>query len=89
MVRALLAGARVSIAMEPAGSLLRTNAPAVDGSRVTLLDVDVDQLLGNEEVFARLSDAKTPEDLKAVLKEVPGLKIPLERDVVVEFTPAK
>lgn len=89
MVRALLAGARLTIAMEPAGRLVRTNGPYIDGARVTLLDVDLDQLLGNEAVLARLQDAKTPEALKEALKDVPGLKVPFEREVTIEFTPAK
>lgn len=89
MVRALLAGAKISIAMEPAGRLVKTSSAYVDGSRVTLLDVDLDQLLGNEAVMARLQDAKTPEELKAAVKDVPGLKIPLEREITIEFTPAK
>ena len=89
MVRALLAGAKVSIAVEPAGRLVRTTNPYVDGSRVTLLDVDLDQLLGNEAFIMRLQDAHTPEELKAALTDVPGLKVPLEREVTIEFSPAK
>ncbi len=85
MVRALLAGARMTVALEPAGQLVRTNGPYVEGSRVTLLDVDVDQLLGNEELLARLRQATTPDELKGALKDVPGLKIPLEREITVEF----
>jgi hypothetical protein len=89
MVRALLAGAHVLIAVEPAGQLVRTNSPYVDGSRVTLLDVNLDQVLGNEAVLTRLQTAKTADDLKDALKDVPGVKIVLEREVVVEFTPAQ
>jgi hypothetical protein len=89
MVRALLAGAHVVIAVEPAGQIVRTNSPYVDGSRVTLLDVNLDQVLGNEALLARLQTAKTADDLKEALKDVPGVKIVLEREVVVEFTPAQ
>jgi hypothetical protein len=89
MVRALLAGAKVSIAMEPAGRLVKTNSPFVDGSRVTLLDLDLDQLLANETAFSRLQTADTPEAVREALKDVPGLKIPVEREITIEFTPAK
>jgi len=89
MVRALLAGAKVSIAMEPAGRLVKTNSRFVDGARVTLLDLDLDQLLANETVFTKLQAADTPEAIKEALQDVPGLKIPLEREITIEFTPAK
>jgi hypothetical protein len=89
MVRTLLAGARISIGVEPAGHLVRTNSPFVDGERVTLLDVNLDQVLGNEAVIAKLQAASTPDELKAALTDLPGLKIPLDREVTIEFTPAK
>jgi hypothetical protein len=89
LIRALLAGARISIGLEPAGRLVTTNSRYVEGGRVTLLEVDLDQLLANEAVLARLQAAATPEAVKEALKDVPGLKIPLEREVTVEFTPAK
>lgn len=89
MVRTLLAGAHVTIAVEPAGQLARTTSPYVDGPRVTLLDADLDQLLGNEAFITQLQTAKTPEEVKAALKDVPGLKMTLDREVTIEFTPAK
>lgn len=89
MVRTMLAGARVVVAVEPAGTLVRTNSPYVDGQRVTLLDANIDQLLGNEALLARLRTAKGPDEIKAALQDTPGLKITLEREVTIEFTPAK
>lgn len=89
MIRMMLAGAKISIGVEPAGAIVKTSSPFVDGSRVTLLDVNVDQLLGDETVVARLQSAQSNEDLKAALKDVPGLKIVLDREVTIEFTPAK
>lgn len=89
MVRALLAGARILIGLEPAGQLVKTTSPFVDGARVTLLDVNLDQVLANEALIAQVQAAKTPEETKAALTGVPGLRIVLEREVTIEFTPAK
>jgi hypothetical protein len=89
LIRSMLAGARVSIVVEPAGQLVATNSPYVEGSRVTLLEANVDQVLGNDAVLARLQAASTPEETKAALKDVPGLKVALDREVTIEFTPAK
>ncbi len=68
---------------------MKTNSRFVDGARVTLLDLDLDQLLANETVFTKLQAADTPEAIKEALQDVPGLKIPLEREITIEFTPAK
>ncbi len=89
LVRSLLAGARVSIGVEPAGQLVRTSSPYVDGGRVTLLDVNLDQVLTNEALLTRLQTSKTPEEIRASLTDVPGLKMALDREVTIEFTPAK
>ena len=87
MIKSLLTGARVSLAVEPDGAVVRTNSAYVDGSRVTLLDVDLDQVLKDDGLAERLQAAKTPEELKAVLKDVPGLKLTLEKEITIEFTP--
>jgi hypothetical protein len=87
MIRSLLAGARLSLGVEPDGALVRTNSSYVEGTRVTLLEVDLDQVLRDETLIARLQAAKTPDDLKAAVKDVPGLKLTLEKEITVEFTP--
>ena len=89
MVRQMFAGARVTIAVEPAGTLVHTSSPFVDGSRVTLLDVDVDQLLQDETLLPRVRAAKSADELKAILHGAPGLKINFDRAITIEFTPAK
>jgi hypothetical protein len=89
VIRTLLAGARILIAVEPVGQLVRTNSPFVDGQRVTLLDVNLDQVLANEALLGKLQAAKTPEELKTALTNVPGLKVAFEREITIEFTAAK
>lgn len=89
LVRSLLAGARVSIGVEPAGAVVKTTSPYVDGGHVTLLDVNLDQVLSNEALLARLQTSTTPDEIKAALSDVPGLKMVLDREVTIEFTPAK
>jgi hypothetical protein len=86
MVRAMLAGARVTIGVEPSGTLVRTSSPFVDGERVVLLDVNLDQVLSNEALIGRVQAARSPEELKAALTGVPGLRLTLDREVTIEFT---
>lgn len=89
MVRTLLAGARILIAVEPHGALVTTSSPYVDGQRVTLVDIDLDRLLGNDALIARLQAATSADDIRAAVKDAPGVKITLDRAVTIEFTPAK
>jgi len=89
MIRAMLAGARVQLTAEPSGALVKTSSPYVDGSRVTLLEVDIDQVLKDETLLPRLQAAKTQDEAKAIVQGAAGLKINLDRDITIEFTPAK
>jgi len=87
MIKTMLAGARVLLAAEPSGTLVRTSSPYVDGARVTLLEVDLDQVLQDATLLPRLQAAATPEEAKAIVKGAAGLKINLDRAITVEFTP--
>lgn len=89
MARALLAGARILIGVEPVGTLVKTSSPFVDGGRVTLLDVNLDEVLANEALIAKVQAATTPEETKAALTGVPGLRMATAREVTIEFTPAR
>ena len=90
MFKSMLAGARLSIAVEPAGPARAHEQPVRGwGVRVTLLDVDLDQLLMDDTLLPRLQAAQTPEEAKAILDRVPGLKANLDPEITIEFAPAK
>jgi hypothetical protein len=85
LLKPMLAGARVQIDVEPAGALVRTSSPFVTGKRVTLLDINIDALFSDETLLRRLQAAATPEETKAILKGVPGLKLNLDPELTIEF----
>jgi hypothetical protein len=90
LVKTMLAGARVLLAAEPAGTLVRTSSPFVDGQRVTLLDIDLDEVLRDETLVPRVqAAAATPAAAKAVLMSAKGMKINLDPEITIEFTPVK
>jgi hypothetical protein len=90
MIKTMLAGARVLLAAEPAGALVRTSSPFVEGQRVTLLDIDLDTVLADDTLLPRIQAvAATPAEAKAVLMSANGLKINLDPEITIEFTPAK
>ena len=88
-LKQVFGGAHVHIEVEPAGTLVRTSSPYVNGSRVTLLDVDLDRLLKDETLLPRLQAAKSEDEMKAILREAPGLEITFDRTITIEFTPRR
>jgi hypothetical protein len=87
LVKTMLAGARVLLAVEPAGTVVHSSSPYVEGSRVTLLEVDLDQILKDDTLLPRLQAATTPDEAKAIVKGATGLKINLDPAITIEFTP--
>ncbi|MGB7219445.1 MAG: hypothetical protein WBD07_11620 [Vicinamibacterales bacterium] len=84
MVRPLLAGARLAMAVEPAGSLVRTSSPWVESQRVSIIDIEFDQFL-NDDTLRRLQGARTVGEATAALKESPGVKINFDPEITIEF----
>ncbi len=89
MAKQMFGGMKISLAVEPAGRLVSTTSPFVDGQRVTLMDLDFDQLVKDEGAFARLQGVHSVEDAKTALKDVPGVRIWLEREITIEFSPGQ
>jgi len=87
MVRGILAGARLTVAVEPEGQLVSTSSPFVDGNRVTLIDLDIDKAGSDPDLVKKLQSPKTLEDAKTAINSVPGLKITLDPEISVIFAP--
>jgi hypothetical protein len=85
LLRPMLAGARATVEIEPAGRLVRTSSPFLTGRRVTLMDVPIDALFGDEALLQRLQSAGTLEEVKTILQSVPGLKLNMDPEITMEF----
>lgn len=85
MMKKLFDGLRVEIAVDVLGTIVKTNSPYVHGARVTLLEMDFSQLLANDELLARVSQPRSIEEAKHLLKGVKGFKVNLDREVAIEF----
>jgi hypothetical protein len=83
MMKMMMKGMFVNVAMNVDGRIIKTNAPHVEGSRVTLLEIDFDKLLTDETALKKLQ-AASASDLKAIAK-VPGVKIVSDPQVQIEF----
>jgi hypothetical protein len=78
-MKSMFKGFRVGIDIDVAGTLVKTNADHVSGSRVTLLEMDVEKLLQDEKKLAQVQKMLGPDasvsELKPYLKDVNGLKV--------------
>jgi len=94
MIMQMFKGLHMGIDINVEGKVIKTNSPYVEGSKVTLMDIDFDPLLSNEKGFKALSgkmDTAMEDDRKMLeaLKGIKGLKITTDPEVSIEFTPDK
>ena len=88
MMKQMFKGLRISIAIEPEGKLVQTNSPFVEGSRVTLMEMNFDSLLADEaklKQFNAAMEGGSIADAKRLMKGLPGVKINLDPEVKIEF----
>jgi hypothetical protein len=81
MMKMMMKGLFVDITLNVDGRIVKTNAPYVEGSRVTLLQIDFDKLLVDQAALTKLQGAT---DLKS-LANMPGLKVIPDPKVTIEF----
>jgi hypothetical protein len=88
MAKAMFAGFHVLIDVEVAGQLVKSSSDYVAGNTVTLLEMDLGELLKNEaklkEIQAKLGPNPSVAELKPYLADVKGLKMN-EPVVTIEF----
>jgi hypothetical protein len=88
MMKPMLKGLRITIALEVDGTVVKTNSQYAAGNRVTYLDLDMSALLADEKALQALEDVEgSVEQQKAALSKVKGMKVHLEPELVLEFKP--
>ena len=87
MMRELYQDMHIGIAVEVDGEITDTNASYVDGSTVTLMDIDFAKILEDEEKFKELMNAnpETVEEMKELVKDNPGIKVETEESIRIRF----
>lgn len=81
MVMPMLRGLFVDVTLALDGRVIKTNAPFVNGSQVTLLQFDLDKVTATEGALQKLQQATDPR----TLKDVPGIKIVTDPLITIEF----
>ena len=87
MMRELYQDMHIRIAVEVNGEIVETNASYVDGSTVTLMDIDFAKILEDEQKFKELMNAnpETVEEMKELVKDNPGIKVEIEEAIRIRF----
>lgn len=79
MLKSMFAGFKLNIDLEVAGTIVKTNAEYVNGSRLTLLEMDMDSLLADEAKLkalqGKLGSEPSLSAIKPYLKDIKGIKI--------------
>jgi hypothetical protein len=79
MMKSMFDGFKVAIDMEVLGTIVKTDADYVDGSKITLLEMDFAQLLQDEAKLKQIQSKVKPgasiSEVKPYLKDVKGIKI--------------
>ena len=78
---------RVKIEIKIDGEITKTNATHVDGNTITLFDIDFAQLLSDKAKFEEFKkvNPNSFEEIKKLVKDIPGIKVELSKEVFVEF----
>ncbi len=92
IIKQMFKGLRLGITINVEGKVVKTNSPYVEGSKITLMDIDFDPLLADEKIFRTLNEkmeAAKGDDRKMLesLKGIKGIKIPTDPEISIEFTP--
>lgn len=78
MLKPFMEGMKVRFLVEPQGTIVKTNATFVEGSTITLMAIDLDEVFKNEEKTKQFFKEGNPRDKKTnwneIIKDIPGVK---------------
>jgi len=83
----MMDGMRIKVSLQPEGNIVNTNASFVNGSEVTLIDIDFSKILKNKESLDLLkkNPPKSLDEMEVIVKNIPGMKIELQKPVSIKF----
>lgn len=86
-VREIFKDFYIGITIRPAGEIVETDATFRDGNTITVLEMDFNKLLEDEKQFKSFAEKEpdTIEETKALLKNIPGFKVELNKTVTIKF----
>lgn len=89
MMKMMFQNLKVGVAVEVDGEIVRTNAQHREGSRVTIVEVDFNELMKDEASFkaiqGKIGPGATPADLRDTLQNLKGVKVNTDRVITIEW----
>jgi hypothetical protein len=83
----MMNGMKIKVKVEVDGNIMNTNASYVEGSEVTLFQMDFSEMMKNKEDFKEFTN-KQPgslEEMKEFLQNFPSIKLEIEKPVKIKF----
>lgn len=87
MAKQMFEGMRISMKIELPGGIDETNATHVDGTTVTLMDMDMGQLMKDGDKFMEFikEQPETPAEMEALVQGVEGVKVETKDPVTIKL----
>ena len=86
MMRGLIKGMRMAMHVEVAGEIVETNATHREGTRITLADIALGDMLSDDALKALVSsEPSTLAEVRDLVAIIPGLSLELQPEVLVRF----
>jgi hypothetical protein len=83
----MMEGMKINIVLQVDGKIASTNATYMDGSKITLMQMDFGEMMKNKESFNEFKnkEPKNIEEMKEFLEKFPEMKIEIEKPISVKF----
>ena len=81
MILPMMRGLYVDVSLVVDGKIIKTNAPYVSGSQVTLVQFDFDKVSATDGALQKLQQITDPK----LLKDIPGIRMATDPVVTIEF----
>jgi hypothetical protein len=83
----MMDGMSMTISLEFNGEIVETNASYINGSKVTLLNIDFSELLNNKESLElfKKNPPNNLDEMKAIVENISGMKVEFQKPVTIKF----
>jgi hypothetical protein len=83
----VMEGMSIKVKVGIEGNIVNTNASYVDGSEITLFQMDLSEMMKNKDNFKEFTNKqpKNVDEMQEFLEKFPSLKLEIEKPVKIEF----
>jgi hypothetical protein len=83
----MFSGMKMTMSFNINGDIEETDASFVDGSKVTLMQIDFAEIIKHKDVLENLQKSKpeTMEQFKEAIGDLPGIKVEFKEQVTIKF----